>query len=143
MKKFKFTLKTLLDVTIALEKECKNKLAVVNGQLNELLDIREGFYSELKETENFYSSAMTLADLVNADRYIQSLKQKIVDINVEISIKEHEKSEIQQELIEMMKKRKTYEKLKEKQYADYKKEVSLEEDKIIDDFISSNGGEKR
>ena len=64
-----------------------------------------------------------------------------VEINVEISVKEFERNEAQEELVEMMRKRKTYEKLKEKQYFAYKKEVELEESKILDDFISSNGGE--
>lgn len=141
MKKFKFKLQTLLNVTVALEKECKNKLALINQQLNDLKDTRQGFYDEIEETKEFYSQAMNLNDFMNANRYIERLKEKIVEINVEISIKEYDKSEAQNELIETMTRRKTYEKLREKQYFEYKKEVELEESKILDDFISSNGGE--
>ena len=50
--------------------------------------------------------------------------------------------EAQDELVETMTKRKTYEKLREKQLIAYKKELALEESKILDDYMSSNGGEK-
>lgn len=142
MKKFKFTLQTLLNVTVALEKEKKNRLAIINKQLNDLKDIREGYYSKIEETKKIYTGAPSLAELVNADRYIKRLKEKIVEINVEISIKEYEKAEAQSELIETMTNRKTYEKLREKQLIAYKKEVAMEESKILDDYMSSsNGGE--
>lgn len=142
MKKFKFTLQTLLNVTIALEKEKKNRLAVVNQQLNELKDIRDGYYADIDETKELYTQTATLTMLVDADRYIKYVKEKIVKINVDISIKEYEVMEAQTELIETMRNRKTYEKLKEKQLIAYKKEVELEESKILDDYISSsNGGE--
>lgn len=142
MKKFKFTLQTLLNVTVALEKEQKNKLALINRQLDELKDIRQGYYDGIEETKELYTHSLTLNDFINADRYINRLKEKVVEINVDISIKEYEKMEAQDELVETMTKRKTYEKLREKQLIAYKKELALEESKILDDYMSSNGGEK-
>lgn len=142
MKKFKFTLQTLLNVTVALEKEKKNKLAIINKQLNDLKDTRDGYYAEIEKTKEIYTSAVNLSDFMNADRYIQRMKEKIVQINVDISIKEYEKTEAQNDLIETMTNRKTYEKLREKQLIAYKKEVAIEESKILDDYMSSsNGGE--
>jgi len=142
MKKFKFTLQTLLNVTVALEKEQKNKLALINAQLNQLKEIRQGYYDGIEETKVLYTQSLTLNDFINADRYINRLKEKVVEINVDISIKEYEKMEAQDELVETMTKRKTYEKLREKQLIAYKKELALEESKILDDYMSSNGGEK-
>ena len=59
MKKFKFTLQTLLNVTVALEKEQKNKLALINRQLDELKDIRQGYYDGIEETKELYTQSLT------------------------------------------------------------------------------------
>jgi flagellar FliJ protein len=138
MRKFKFTLEALLNVTVALEKECKNKLALINAQLAQLYEVREGYYAAIGETKEIYTYSKSINDFINARRYIDRLEELVIQIGTDISAKEYERDSAQNELIETMKKRKTYERLREKQYIAYKKEVELEENKILDDFISSN-----
>lgn len=141
MKKFKFKLQSLLDLTASLEKECKNKLAIVNNELSELYDKRNLIRDKIENTKRSFSSASCVSEFVNNNNYMEYLKELLVAVNLDISIKEYEKSEIQAELVEHMKTRKIYEKLKEKKLEQYNKEVELENNKIIDDFLSSRGGE--
>lgn len=141
MKKFKFTFQTLLNISISLEKEQKNNLAVVNNELHALEEIKESILNEIDNTRKIYKDVLSINEFINANNYLSFLKKKLIDINMEISIKENEKEQIQKQLIETMTQRKTYEKLRKKQLETYKKELAIEEDKALGDFIANNGGE--
>jgi len=98
---------------------------------------------DMMQAMQYSFRTMDIGDLINTENYTKYLKKCIVDTELEIAVKEDEKNIAQAELIECMRKRKTYERLKEKQFEKYKKEVAVEEAKIIDDYISSsNSGEK-
>lgn len=140
MKRFKFNFESLLNLTISLEKEQKNKLAVVNNELSILNSNRMEILFKIKDLNNYIINALTVDELINSNNYLTYLKDKLININMQISIKEEEKSQIQAELIEIMTKRKTYEKLKKKQLEIYKKELEAEDMKQLSDFISGNGG---
>lgn len=141
MKKFKFKLQPLLELTESLEKECKNKLAVINGELSELYNKRNLINDKIEHTKHMFVRSSSVNEFVNNNNYMEYLKKMHVAVNLDISIKEYEKAEIQADLVEHMKTRKIYEKLKEKKLEQYNKEVELENNKIIDDFLSNKGGE--
>jgi len=141
MKKFKFTFQTLLNISISLEKEQKNNLAIANNQLNALEEIKEGILQNIERTRESYANVCTINEFINGNNYLSFLKKNLVDINVRISIKENERDDIQNQLIETMTQRKTYEKLRKKQLEAYKKELTIEDDKALGDFIANNGGE--
>lgn len=141
MKKFKFKLETLLNISISLEKEQKNDLMVVNNRLNELERTKEGIVQNIQDTRKYYANVNTVNEFINGNNYLNHLKKKLVAVNVDISIKEYEKIDIQNKLIETMTQRKTYEKLKAKQLEIYKKELANEDYKALSDFIANNGGE--
>lgn len=140
MKKFKFTLQTLLNIEVALEKEKKNELAVINAEIARLEDKKDGFSQSMTEAMRYSFRTMEIADLMNTENYTRYLKKCIVDTELEIAVKQDEKSIAQTELIECMRKRKTYERLREKQLEIYKKEIEAENAKNIDDFVSASIG---
>jgi len=143
MKKFKFTLQALLNIEVALEKEKKNELALINAEIARLEEQKVQYGKDMMQAMQYSFRTMDIGDLINTENYTKYLKKCIVDTELEIAVKEDEKNIAQAELIECMRKRKTYERLKEKQFEKYKKEVAVEEAKIIDDYISSsNSGEK-
>jgi Flagellar biosynthesis chaperone len=141
MKKFKFTFQTLLNITVSLEKEQKNNLAIVNNQLNALEKIKEGILKDTKNARENYANVCTINEFINGNHYLSFLKKNLVDINVRISMKENERNNLQDQLIETMTQRKTYENLQKKQWEVYKKELAIEDDKALGDFIANNGGE--
>ncbi|MCX7715735.1 MAG: flagellar FliJ family protein [Clostridia bacterium] len=141
MKRFKFSLQTLLNVALALEKEQKNALAVINNQLHELNEKKEAVIRRREDLNAFYAKAHSLDEFIYSNNYLMYLKEVLSSLDTEISVKEYEKEKVQTELAETMKKRKTYEKLREKQLEIYKKELESEESKYLNDFISCNGGE--
>lgn len=140
MKKFKFTLQTLLNIEVALEKEKKNELAMINAEIARLNDKKDEFSQSITEAMQYSFRTMEIGDLMNTENYTRYLKKCIVDTELEIAVKQDERSVAQAELIECMRKRKTYERLREKQLEIYKKEIEAENAKNIDDFVSASIG---
>ncbi len=140
MKKFKFTLQTLLNIEVALEKEKKNELAMINAEIARLNDQKDEFSQSITEAMQYSFRTMEIGDLMNTENYTRYLKKCIVDTELEIAVKQDERSVAQAELIECMRKRKTYERLREKQLEIYKKEIEAENAKNIDDFVSASIG---
>jgi len=140
MKKFKFTLQTLLDVNMSLEKEQKNRLAIVNNRINALKAERKVINLEIKH--HILSYLQLVKDTLDIDKmktynkYFGALNFKIQAIDTQIEEQAAKKLHLQNLLSETMKKRKSIEKLKEKQYITYLKELETEEEKIVDGFAS-------
>lgn len=143
MKKFKFTLQTLLNIEVALEKEKKNELAMIVAEIARLEELKEKYGNDMIDAMRYSFKTMNISDLMNTENYTKYLKKRIEDTELEIAVKEDEKSVAQAALVECMRKRKTYERLKEKQLESYKKEVEAEEAKNIDDFVSASIGAEK
>ena len=142
MKKFSFSLQSVLNVKTIQEKQKKAELAEIQNQLNELLAKQADLNKELEDSSIRYSremqngmSAPQMAWYVNFADYIKTqLKQLAVRIeetqrNVQIK---------RAELTALVKEKKTIEKLREEQYRAYLEEVSKEEEKVLGDLISYN-----
>lgn len=143
MKKFKFTLQTLLNIEVALEKEKKNELAMIVAEIARLEELKEKYGNDMIDAMRYSFKTMNISDLMNTENYTKYLKKCIEDTELEIAVKEDEKRVAQAALVECMRKRKTYERLKEKQLESYKKEVEAEEAKNIDDFVSASIGAEK
>lgn len=143
MKKFKFTLQTLLNIEVALEKEKKNELAMIVAEIARLEELKLKYGNDMTEAMRYSFNTMDISDLMNTENYTKYLKKCIENTELEIAVKEDEKNVAQAELVECMRKRKTYERLREKQLEIYKKEVEAEEAKNIDDFVSGSIGAEK
>lgn len=136
MKKFKFSLETLLKITMAEEKEQKSILAGINNEINHLNTLIEQNKNEMLEIQKTGGTLTALFDFMRYNNYVTYLRQKREEFSVELVEKEFERENAQNKLIEIMTNRKSYEKLREKQFEIYKKEVEAEEAKLLDDYMS-------
>lgn len=140
MKKFTFTLHTLLDLNISLEKQQKNELAIINRRIQILNDEKLQKEFEITQVQIQLSEKLkTLCDvdtLSNSNRYITALNYKIRGIEELLDEQNLQRQNVQEELTKTMIKRKSLEKLKEKQYKQYLAELKTEEEKASDDFVT-------
>lgn len=140
MKKFKFTLQTLLDMNRSLEKQQKNELAVINNRIQVLLDTKSQREAEIEQVQN--QTRKKLKTFCNAEMlkynnlYITGLNKKIRDIEESLKEENKQKVIVQEKLTNTLVKRKSLEKLEEKQYRQYLMEIKNEEEKASSDFVT-------
>ena len=123
MARFVFSMESILQIKLKLEDQAKAEYAVQMAQLRrqisavlDLLRIRQ------------------LEDGVENIKYNISL-QKMVVFNQQKQV-----TKAREKLNEAMKERKTYEKLKENAFEDFKKELNAEEQKEINELVSFRFG---
>jgi len=138
MKKFKFKLQVVLDHRKRIENEKKKELGKVNAVLNSEKDKFYAFENvylatqlELKKKE---TGILDIAQMLFYQSYLIQLRQIMQHQKKVINevLKEVEKKRL--ELVEVSKKRKVLDKLKEKEYSQYTKEMALVEQKFIDEI---------
>jgi flagellar FliJ protein len=137
MKKFKFKLQSLLDITISLEKEQKNQLEYINKRISQLQSEKEALIYRvdccnsafMKEIKN----SVKIAAIKNHNNYIKFLNGKIESISDNIEKETQAKQKLQDKLMKTMSKRKILEKLRERKLEQYRIELQREEEKIIDE----------
>lgn len=140
MKKFNFTLQALLHVTISLEKEQKSQLLIINKQI-EILQLEQNILmDEISNSIELYLEQIKGFSSINHVKihndYLSVLNKKNHSILLKIDKTNIEKQQLQDMLVETMVRRKSLEKLKDKQYKVYLKELQKEQENLIDEFAS-------
>ena len=123
MGKFKYSMQNILDIKIKLETQAKNEFSEANRayliekeKLEELFKKRAVYEAALKEQLSGKSAIRT--QLMNVKKAEDMLEVKRVALN------------------ELMKERKTHEKLRDKKFEDFQKEEKDNESKEIDQLVS-------
>ncbi len=137
MKKFKFSLEKVLSLRKSEEKQAQIELGKAQSVVNDLNAQLKYIASERIKSNESRSNSSDLSFLMSIENYIEGL-----DYKKEILLEELAKAQIILEekrtiVIEAIKKRKSLEKLKEKQFEAYKKEYNREEEKILDEINNS------
>ena len=141
MKKFKFTLHSLLNVKLSLEKQQKTELAAAQAR-------KDGFVRELAVMETRLAEQRAAYgvrggppvqphDLAARDRGFKALFERMDEQREKIRVAEAERVRVQKKLADTMGERKMLEKLKEKQLEQYREEARREEAVVMDDYLSN------
>jgi len=141
MKKFKFTLQSLYNYKLTVEKLQKAELKRAQQALQELLDEEQRLLKAREDTEISLEKALAKGEnvgdaLIEHDSFFRFLRDALVEIRIKIVKAEEVVRECQERLILTMKELKTYLKLREEQYQAWMKEAQAEEAKNIDDLVS-------
>lgn len=140
MKKFRYRMQSILNVKYRLEDQAKSEFALALIKQQEEVEKEEqmrlqkaGYEQELKnrmlDKLDFREIAMTKAGIRFMDDQIR--KQKRV-----VAMADHEVEAAREKLSGLMIERKTQEKLRDNAFDRYKKEMSAEEMKEIDEIVS-------
>jgi len=141
MKKFKFTLQSLYNYKLTVEKLQKAELKRAQQALQVLLDEEKRLIKAWADNEKSLEEALLKGENVGTalsehDAYFRFLRDALIEIRKKIVKAEQVVRECQERLILTMKELKTYLKLREEQYQAYLKEVQAEEAKTMDDLVS-------
>jgi len=143
MKRFKFTLQSLYNYKLTVEKLQKAELKRAQQALQILLDEEQRLIRAWAENERSLDEALkkgenVAAALTEHDAYFRYLRDALIEIRKKIVRAEEVVRQCQDRLILTMKEIKTYLKLRDEQYQAWMKEVQMEEAKEIDDLVSFN-----
>lgn len=149
MKRFVFTMQTLLNVKNTMEKQHKAELAECSARLDEFRRRQEDNYAVQLSLGDRYREALTEGLRVYEipqwqGAFIQIREQIAYQAKV-IEQAEAERERVQRLLVETMRERKMLETLRDKQYEEYKSAQRAEDAAVLDDYMSNSiyrGGEK-
>jgi len=139
---FRFKLQRVLDLKLKQEDEKKNQIATLMKAIKNKEDELEALISEKKQKEFSLNDnrkrGISILEIRNINQYLLFLDKKINTLRFEISSLESNLNQKRQEYLELQKERKTFEKLKEKDYEKYLYNEKKEEEKMIDQIVTFN-----
>lgn len=140
MAKFKYSMQNILEIKMKLETQAKNEFSIANrkyqtekDRLDELVLKRVGYETKLKES---LCGELNIRDINNLKKDINSIKSAIRTQLSNVKKAEDELEIKRYTLNELMKERKTHEKLREKKFDEFQKEERDNESKEIDQLVS-------
>ena len=139
---FRFKLQRVLDLKLKQEDEKKNQIATLMQAIKTKEDELEALISEKKQKEFSLNDnrkrGISILQIRNINQYLLFLDKKINTLRFEISSLESNLNQKRLEYLELQKERKTFEKLKEKDYEKYLYNEKKEEEKMIDQIVTFN-----
>ena len=140
MAKFKYSMQNILEIKMKLETQAKTECSIANrkyqtekDRLDELVLKRVGYETRLKES---LCGELNIRDINNLKKDINSIKSAIRTQLSNVKKAEDELEIKRYALNELMKERKTHEKLREKKFDEFQKEERDNESKEIDQLVS-------
>lgn len=140
MAKFVYKLQSILDIKQKLENQEKiayglaaAKLSEEREKLQKLVIQRGGYEQRAKELVN---GTIELREIAACRKAIETMKVRIRNQMIEVHVAEKNLDLVRARLNEVMIERKTYEKLREKKFEEFKQEIAYEENKAVDELIS-------
>ncbi len=144
MKGFKFRLQSLLNVKEKFEQQAKivfgEETAKLEAEKSKLVDLYNNKEDVLQKQRESFTGTINIHSFNEYRNYSMKLDKMIIE-QIEAVQKQHIKTEeAKKKLADIMKERKTLEKLKEKEVEIFKKEMQLAEDKQVDELVTYKFG---
>ncbi|MCM1105656.1 MAG: flagellar export protein FliJ [Blautia sp.] len=140
MAKFVYRMQNILDIKEKLETQAQMAFALANQaymeeqeKLQALLVRRVGYEKRLKE---LMAGTIDVKSVTNARADVNAMKTIVRRQMMEVHKAEREMEDARQALNEVMQERKVQEKLREKAFDEFKRELAAQETKEIDELVS-------
>ena len=141
MKKFRFSLETVLDYKQqalealmaehgAILAQVRDQEAVVAGLEQEHLQVDEEFSRRKLE-------GLSVLDALNYEQYLRALEREIMEERRKLELLRRKEEAKRNQVVEARKETATIEKLKEHKLEDYRKAEQKEEEQRIEEFVST------
>ncbi len=146
MKGFKFKLQTLLDVKEKMEEQKKIELGKANQKLlkeqEKLNSFVQSKIEAIEQQRNLAFAKINVVMYSNYGNYISKLEKSIEEQRKKVKIEEKNVEKAKENLIEVIKERKSYEKLREKKLDEFKREALSKEQKSADEIVTYKHSKK-
>lgn len=144
MAKFIYRMQNILDIKYKMEAQAKSHYAMMQAKLNEEQLKLENMFAHKRCLEDEYrklaSGSINVRELIEGKRAIDFQRDMIKRQLVEVKVAQKNVDVARARLNEVMKDRKTHEKLRENAFDEFLLELSAEEKKEIDELVSYKYG---
>ncbi|MBO5730503.1 MAG: flagellar export protein FliJ [Treponema sp.] len=140
MKRFSFSMQKILDIREFTERQAQIELGQAVAEVNRINEELESVAQEKLRMLQINLKSASLNEFLVHENYMKRLeltKERLLEELAAAQLVVDEKREI---FAEAMKQRKILSNLKEKQFAQYKKEALVAEDNAVDDLVTSRHG---
>lgn len=147
MARFRYRMQNILDVKEKMESQARNEFAIANAKLAEeeekLARLESRKLSYENELRTLYSANLELLKINETQDAIDNLKERIIIQEGNVKQAAHNVDLAREKLTIAMQERKTHEKLKERQFEEFKQEEAAKESKEIDELVSFRHGQEQ
>ena len=140
MKRFSFSMQKILDIREFTERQAQIELGQAVAEVNRINEELEAVAQEKLRMLQINLKSASLNEFLVHENYMKRLeltKERLLQELAAAQLVVDEKREI---FAEAMKQRKILSNLREKQFAQYKKEALVAEDNAVDDLVTSRHG---
>ena len=140
MARFRYRMQNILDVKEKLENQARNDFAVAAAKVNEeeekqrVLENRKSEYEA--QLKRMCESALDVRQIKEAEDAIEVIKYHIQIQKLAVAAANQQLDVARDKLTVAIQERKTHEKLKEKQFDEFRAEEAAKESKEIDELVS-------
>lgn len=140
MAKFVYRMQNILEIKYKIESQAKSHYSNMQAKLNEEQEKLEAMFAHKKELEDHYRElamgSLNVRELTEGRNAIEYQRKAIKTQLVEVKVAQKNLDIARARLNEVMKDRKTHEKLRENAFEEFLQELSAEEKKEIDELVS-------
>ena len=142
MAKFVYRMQNILDLKIKMEEQRKAEYGLANARLRKEEDklreliIRKAGYE--KQARELVQGTIDVHKIHTCKHAIDAMQSAIRTQMIEVHVAEKNVELARSKLNQVMIERKTYEKLREKAFEEFKQEVAYEENRMVDELVSYN-----
>lgn len=141
MKKFKFSLETVLAYKGQVLDSIRNEYAALQAQVREQEAVLEAVWEHYRtyngEFRTRKAEGMTIIDAMTYENGLRVLERDIQRETERLEELQKKTEEKREEMVEAKKENASLEKLKEKKLAAYEKTVQKNEEQFIEEFVST------
>ena len=145
MAKFVYRMQNILEIKYKTETQAKSHYSNMQARFNEEQDKLEMMFARKKELEDYHRElavgSLDVKELNESKRAIEYQREAIKKQLVEVKVAQKNLEMARIRLNEIMKDRKTHEKLRENAFEEFLMELSAQEKKEIDELVSYRYGQ--
>ena len=141
MKKFRFSLETVLDYKNQALDALRAEHGAILAQVRAQEAVVEGLEREYSQVDGEFTQrkleGLTVLDALNYEQYLRALDREVKEEYRKLSLLRRQEEQKRGQVVEARKETATIEKLKEHKLEDYRKAEQKEEEQRIEEFVST------
>ena len=141
MKKFRFSLETVLDYKNQALDALRAEHGAILAQVRAQEAVVEGLEREYSQVDGEFTQrkleGLTVLDALNYEQYLRALEREVKEEYRKMSLIRRQEEQKRGQVVEARKETATIEKLKERKLEDYRKAEQKDEELRIEEFVST------
>ena len=141
MKKFRFSLETVLDYKNQALDALRAEHGAILAQVRAQEAVVEGLEREYSQVDGEFTQrkleGLTVLDALNYEQYLRALEREVKEEYRKLSLLRRQEEQKRGQVVEARKETATIEKLKEHKLEDYRKAEQKDQERQIEEFVST------